>query len=75
MIDGRHARDPVSVGVANDDGAAVAELPNYFSDIAREVVKRDVAERSGALADPSRLRSQDAQAPADESVGDRVVVI
>ena len=75
MIDGRHARDPVAVGVANDDGAAVAELPNHFGDIAREVVKRDVAERAGALADPSRLRPQDAQTMANQSVGDSVVVI
>ena len=30
---------------------------------------------AGALADPSRLRPQDAQTMADQSVGDRVVVI
>ena len=60
--------------MADDHGAAVTERLHDGGDIAREVVKRDVLERSGAAADAARLWTQHEKAAGGETVGHGVVV-
>ncbi len=75
MIDRRHPRDPVAVGVTDDHGLARAKRLDHLGDIAREIVQRNAGQRPGALADAARLRTQRAIARRCKTFRDRVVVL
>jgi hypothetical protein len=74
MVDSGHAGDPVAVGVADDDGMAIAEGGDDLGDIVGEVVQRNPGHRPNACADTARLRAQHAKARDSKPLGDRVVI-
>src|SRR6185369_12329129 len=73
MVGCRHAGDPVSVGVTDDDSTPVPELLYGFGDIAREIMQGDVGHRAATAADPARLWPQHTEARSGQSFCDLVV--